>query len=160
MLDIGCGTASILQFLPDIKYTGFDMSRQYIDYAKKKYGDRGVFFCRKIGTEIINEFSTSFDIVLAKGILHHLNDEEAIALFEVAKSVLKPGGRLITFDGCYREGQSRIARFILSQDRGRFVRTKEEHERLAKRVFSQVQLDIYDDLARIPYTHIIGKYSL
>jgi hypothetical protein len=89
-----------------------------------------------------------------------LNEEEAIALFEVAKSVLKPGGRLITFDGCYREGQSRIARFILSQDRGRFVRTKEEYERLAKRVFSQVQLDIYDDLARIPYTHIIGKYSL
>ena len=34
ILDIGCGTASILDFLPDnVSYTGFDMNQRYISYA-------------------------------------------------------------------------------------------------------------------------------
>lgn len=45
ILDVGCRTADILMYLPkDIVYYGFDLSREYINSAKNKYGNRGKFF--------------------------------------------------------------------------------------------------------------------
>ncbi len=45
ILDIGCGPGSILDILPgNCAYTGFDVSRSYIDSAQKHYGRRGSFF--------------------------------------------------------------------------------------------------------------------
>ncbi len=42
----------------------------------------------------------------------------------LARAALRPGGRLVTADGCYLDGQSRIARLLLKMDRGRHVRTE------------------------------------
>ena len=47
VLDIGCGPAEILNALPRINYYGFDINPLYINSAKKKYGSRGKFFCKK-----------------------------------------------------------------------------------------------------------------
>jgi len=42
ILDIGCGPADILHYLPaGVEYTGFDMSQRYIDDAGKEFGSRG-----------------------------------------------------------------------------------------------------------------------
>ena len=44
IFEIGCGTGSSLQYLPEnINYTGIDISSNYIDFAKNKYGNRGDF---------------------------------------------------------------------------------------------------------------------
>jgi SAM-dependent methyltransferase len=95
-----------------------------------------------------------FDIVLATGVLHHLDDEEARELFRTAREALRPGGRLVTLDGCYVDGQSRMARYLLSRDRGKFVRAPEAYVRLARSQFEDVQASVRDDLLRIPYTHV------
>jgi SAM-dependent methyltransferase len=159
ILDIGCGTADILDLLSDIEYTGFDMSQEYINSAKKKYGERGMFICKRVSADMASGLGT-YDIILAKGILHHLNDDEAVELFKLSRIILKPKGRLITFDGCYVEGQSPIARYLLSRDRGRYVRTKDAYLDMANRVFFRVKVTVHHDLLHIPYTHIIGEYSL
>ena len=101
----------------------------------------------------------TFDLVMAIGVIHHLNDAQAAKLFELARRVLRPGGRLVTFDGCYVPRQSRIARWMLAHDRGRFVRTQEEYLRLASAHFSKVESQIRHDLLRIPYTHLILRCS-
>ena len=36
ILDIGCGTGKILESLPAVDYYGYDISKKYINYAKKK----------------------------------------------------------------------------------------------------------------------------
>lgn len=154
ILDIGCGPADIVEHFPDVDYTGFDSNQAYIDSAIRKYGHRGHFFCGLVDKVTVSE-ENAFDLVLATGILHHLDDNEAIALFELAKSVLKNGGKLVTFDGCYEEGQSVFARYMLSRDRGQFVRTREKYLDLAAKMFSDVKVGIRHDLLRIPYTHII-----
>ena len=96
-----------------------------------------------------------FDVVIAHGVLHHLDDDAAATLFGVARRALKPGGRLVTFDGCFAEGQSALARLFLSLDRGRHVRSRDAYERLARGEFDQVESFVRHDLIRIPYTHLI-----
>jgi cyclopropane fatty-acyl-phospholipid synthase-like methyltransferase len=154
ILDIGCGPGDILEYLQDVDYLGFDMSPEYIYAAKKRFGNKGQFFCDLVTKNTVKENST-FDIVIALGILHHLNDNKALELFDLAWKALKLGGRLITFDGCYMKNQSPLTRFILSKDRGQYVRTEQEYLRLTNQIFPSVKTTISNNLLRIPYTHII-----
>ena len=154
VLDVGCGTASILEHLGDVSYTGFDPTPGYIQAACATYGQRGAFFVGRIG-EVSSAELPTFDVVLAKGVLHHLDDRLAKELFGLAAAVLEPGGRLVTFDGCYSAGQSGLARFIISRDRGQNVRTADAYEALARTAFEDVQVHVRDDLLRVPYTHAI-----
>ena len=97
--------------------------------------------------------------MLATGVVHHLDDERAIRLFELACHALKPDGRLITYDGSFVEGQTRLARFVVSRDRGRFVRTRHAYLALASEYFERVESAVRHDLLRIPYTHLILQCS-
>lgn len=54
ILDIGCGLADVLEYLPKVNYWGFD-------------------------------------IVIAAGLLHHLDDAESLALLSLAAIALKKG---------------------------------------------------------------------
>ena len=154
VLDIGCGTGEILEHLPATEYFGFDASQEYIDSASARFGSRGRFACETVTSKTLQTLA-AFDIVLAVGILHHLDDHEAIALLTLAKNALVPGGRLITLDVCYVEGQSPIARFIISRDRGQNVRNNAGYEGLARAVFVRVEGVVRHDLARVPLTHLI-----
>ena len=157
VLDIGCGTGNILEHLKGLDYHGFDMNAVYIERARKKYGKAGQFTCGNVVTADIEP--KSFDVVLASGILHHLSDEETQSLFRLAASVLKPGGRLVTLDGCYAQNQSRIARYLISKDRGEYMRNQEEYYRLASKVFSEIKTSLRHDLLRIPYTLLIMEMA-
>jgi len=158
ILDIGCGAGDILRHMPPVEYVGFDMDEQLVQAARKIYGQRGKFFRRKLGKDAVADFG-AFDIVVATGVLHHLDDGEAIELFELAAGLLKPGKRLVTLDGCYAAGQSALARFILSRDRGRYVREPRAYVCLASQVFDKVEHTVYDKLLRIPSSIIIMECS-
>lgn len=155
ILDIGCGTGKMFDALPDwISYTGFDLNQAYVEQAASKYGSAAAFVHGEVGAA--PQLPTdAFDVAIATGILHHLDDDEAMQLFELALGCLKPGGRLVTSDPVYGEGQSSAARFIISLDRGQNVRTREEYVSIAESVFRRVDVDIRHDRIRIPYTHIL-----
>lgn len=159
ILDLGCGPAEILNYLPAVNYTGFDISPEYIDAARKRFGSKGRFFCGDVGSATIEGEHGTFDLAMAVGVLHHLDDAQAGKLFALARRALCPGGRLVTYDGCYVPGQSRVARWLLAQDRGKFVRSQEAYVRLAAAHFSNVQPSVRHDLLRMPYTHIIMRCS-
>jgi 2-polyprenyl-3-methyl-5-hydroxy-6-metoxy-1,4-benzoquinol methylase len=157
LLDIGCGTAQILDHLPHkMTYVGFDASKEYIKMATQKYIDRNAQFFAKLVTDSnIGDFEP-FDLVIATSLLHHLDDEEVIHLFSLGKNFLKPNGRMITIDPCYlEENQRKLARFIISHDRGQNVRTTHQYQKLAQKIFSNVGLHVRNDLLRIPYDHAI-----
>lgn len=154
VLDIGCGPADIVAELPRVDYTGFDSNPEYIATATKNYGDRGRFYCRSVNEETLGEH-VNFDIVLAVGVLHHLDDDEAEKLFRLAHAALAPGGRLVTLDGCFVPGQSPIARFLISRDRGRFARNEAGYRKLAAGVFGKIDTVIRHDLLTVPYTHLV-----
>ncbi len=157
ILDIGCGPADVLNYLPAVNYTGLDISPEYIRSAKKRFGARGRFCCGDVGLATIEGEQGTFDLVLATGVIHHLDDAQAARLLDLARLVLRPTGYLVTYDGCYVPQQSRAARWLLAQDRGKFVRTREEYLWLASARFSKVESHLRHDLLRIPYTQLIMR---
>jgi SAM-dependent methyltransferase len=154
ILDIGCGLGNMVPFLPECKYFGVDANPSYIAYARKRYGYRGEFICNRAAHMHIEQFGT-FQIVMAVGLLHHLDDMEASELFRIAFNVLKPAGRLISVDVATTPNQSAFERYILGRDRGQFVRAESQYMALARSCFKQVTPYLRKDLTRVPYTHLI-----
>jgi SAM-dependent methyltransferase len=153
ILDVGCGPGGMVPYLPRSEYDGFDANPDYIQRAQQRFPE-GRFVCDRVSEHNLPH-SEYFDIVVALGIVHHLDDLEAVQLFRMAHRALKPEGRLLTLDGVWVPNQSRFAKFLLGRDRGRFVRHKEEYVELASTSFSTVKSTIRHDLLRIPYSHLI-----
>ncbi len=156
ILDIGCGPADILAYLPESigEYAGFDMNPAYINAARRRWGSRGTFACQKVEAAALKT-GNAYDIVLANGIVHHLDDSEAGHLFDVAHHALRTGGWLLTYDNVYVENQSWFARWLIAHDRGKAVRTRERYEAMARERFSRVETTILHDTLRVPYTILV-----
>jgi trans-aconitate methyltransferase len=153
ILDIGCGPGDILEFLPEVNYIGFDVDANYIKTAKEKY-PHYQFQCTDVKTFQLEDPQT-FDIVVATGVLHHLNDDECKALFHLAKNALKPNGTFVSLDGCYIPNQNKISKFLIDNDRGEFVRTPEDYVSLAEDSFKTITTSIEEKYFRLPYTLVI-----
>lgn len=155
VIDVGCGTAAILDHLPSgVRYYGFDLSQAYIDAARKSYGGRGEFTCQDITTLPPGDLPPC-NIAIAIGLLHHLDDADARGLIESLHRLLAPGGKLVTVDPAYWTPQSPLARFMIARDRGQNVREGSAYEALVPDTYTRVVLSRRDDLLNIPYSHAV-----
>ncbi|MCX7144232.1 MAG: class I SAM-dependent methyltransferase [Proteobacteria bacterium] len=154
LLDIGCGTAQLLEFLPgDATYVGYDPSPEYIAHARYRYGDRGEFHLGQFNAAEAAA-SQPFDLVTACGVLHHLDDIQAQELIALARRVLLPGGRFISIDPTYSKDQNWFSYLLVSRDRGQNVRFGQEYDELAKPYFREINGTLRHR-RWIPYTHWI-----
>src|SRR5439155_26432553 len=119
VIDIGCGTARVLQSLPAVKYFGLDISPDYIAFARRTYGDKGTFVVGDMRSLRGDSRFKDADIVIAIAVLHHLYDEEAADCIGFAYDALKRGGRLVCFDACWIRNQVVVCKWVMSRDRGR-----------------------------------------
>ena len=154
ILDIGCGTGEILRYLPQVEYLGIDLSPYYIRSAQDRFGDRGDFFVGK-ADDLQLPPDRKFELAMAIGLLHHIEDTEVERFFDAVRGPLAPGGRLVTVDPTFIDGQHPLARFLIKRDRGLNVRTIDEILWLAGRHFDSPKASVRTDLLRIPYTHVV-----
>jgi SAM-dependent methyltransferase len=153
VLDLGCGPGELLPYLGDVRYTGIDISEQYIAQARKQFDGRAEF---RVGDATrIDADLRGFDLVLVAGVLHHIDDEGVRRLFASAAEVLGPEGRMVSVEPVFAPGQSRAARAIIARDRGNHVRSEDEYAALGKSAFGDVRTTVRHDLLRIPYSHCV-----
>lgn len=159
VLDIGCGPGDLVTHFPHgVDYTGTDLSAAYIESANARFGDRGRYFQGRVGDLDPSELG-EFDVVIAKSLLHHIDEDEALHLFDSATAVLAPGGHLVTLDAAYTPDMSKASRWVVGRDRGQSILTPEGYETLARRAFGTVRTAVHHDLLRIPYTHVFMDCS-
>jgi len=158
VLDMGCGPGDILRLLPPVEYLGFDLSPRYVDSARRRFGSRAEFLVADVTTIAFFE-PNAYDLVLAKGLLHHIDDLAARRLFSLAAKALRPGGKLVTVDGCFHDAQPTLHRMLTGLDRGEHIRRPAEYVSLAAGQFSAVDMDVRDDLLRIPYSLAIATFT-
>lgn len=156
VLDVGCGPAAILDLLHDVKYIGLDHNPNYIATATKKYGSKGTFICA--GVDQLNDYGLkTFDRIIILGVMHHLDDAQLTQLMMSLTDRLNHGGVLITFDVAFEDKQNLIAKLLAKNDRGKFVRTKEQYLKFIEMSFKVQQADLRHDLLRVPYTHLLTR---
>jgi SAM-dependent methyltransferase len=154
ILDLGCGPADLLAHLPASigKYVGIDSNPAYIREARTRWRDRPAEFSVADVNSAASPPAGAFDIVLAIALLHHLDDAAVRKVCAMAHAVLVPGGRFITYDNVYIDGQHPFARWLIARDRGAAVRTVESYRALAGSAFTDVQGDVGHDWLRVPYS--------
>lgn len=150
ILDIGCGLGDSLEYIENPVYFGYDISKTYIEYAKKKYKKKGVFLCRNFSQKEIKRLP-KFDYILLIGILHHLTNDQILNLLRNIKRTMKKDGCLITLDPIYMKDQNYFARFLISHDRGKNIKTKKKYLRMLKLFFKNSISRTYNQ-SFIPYT--------
>lgn len=153
VLDLGCGTGDALAFLPDVRYWGVDSNEAYLRAAQRRFGARGTFLVADLAS-LGDVPDGAFDVVLALGVLHHLDDEQCRHVFAAAGRVMTPAGRFVSHDPVLTACQSAAARWVVRRDRGRHVRTAEHIVGLAGESFGEVRHEIIPRPLRIPYTEI------
>lgn len=161
LLDVGCGTGSLLSYLPaGVRYTGFDLNPAYIDAARQRFGARGRFFCARVGEEPRELDASHFDRVVAVALLHHLTDAEAGHLLRTARRLLAPGGVFVSIDPTLHDGQSWLSAFMARRDRGGAVRSPDAYRQLVAPHFDAIDSRVATDMLNIPYSHWIARASL
>lgn len=152
ILDVGCGTGDLLAYLPDgIDYHGWDISSDYIAAARSRFGDRGRFTAGLLGEcDVVAE--APYDLVIASGVLHHLDDDEARRFAALARLAVRDGGRFVSIDPVIADGQHPVARFLITRDRGQHVRTGEAYTALVRGTFTEVT-GVLRHRRWVPYTH-------
>lgn len=154
ILDLGCGPGEILELLPQVDYLGIDLSRKYVQAAQRRFGDRGRFVCADVRSLSPGTYKR-FDAIIAIGVLHHLDDRDAVGMMGTAARLLADGGRFVTVDPGLTHEQPGVARWLIGHDRGRGVRSPDGYRELAVEHFGSVQVSVHHDLARVPYTHVV-----
>jgi SAM-dependent methyltransferase len=156
VVDIGCGTADIEAHLGTAAYVGFDPNEHYVSSARRRIGRDGAVLHAAIGDDDLPaRLPGDVDLVIAVGVFHHLDDHLVAAALGLASSILRDGGRFVAVDPGFVEGQHRLARALISRDRGQNVRTVESTTELVAPHFPDHTIEVRTDLLHVPYTHII-----
>jgi len=155
VIDIGCGSAQALEFLPDVNYIGLDVNPDYIAFARRTYGSKGTFVVGDVRSLNADSRFHNADIVMALGVLHHLDDQEAADCVQFAHDALKPNGRFVCHEACWVPNQGALSKYIMGSDRGRNIRTERQYRELAAKVFRNVEAQVDTKPMRIPYVTIV-----
>jgi SAM-dependent methyltransferase len=152
VLDVGCGPADVLLFLPEgVHYEGIDTSRDYIEGAARRHGVRGMFRVAQVQGETPTE---PYDLVLVLGLLHHLDDAVAVEVLRAA-AALAPNGRVLSLDGCRGATSTGLRGFFYDVDRGQHVRDQAGYEALARRAGLVPHSQRWAGMLRVPYTLLV-----
>lgn len=155
ILDLGCGPGDLPIHLPDTigEYLGVDMNPAYVEAARAQWkGHQTLSFTCADLSGMAAPHRDYYDIVVALGVVHHLDDASARRMFAIAYDALAPCGRLVTYDQVYITRQNAIARWLISHDRGQAVRTADLYRQLANGPFTHVSDAVLHDTLRVPYT--------
>jgi len=153
ILDVGCGTGSVLNYIDktiNVDYVGCDINQDYIRQAGKKFGSKGTFYCCDVNA--LSEKESDFDIVIAIGIFHHLDDKSALTLVDSVKRKLKTGGAFFIAEPVRTENQSRFEKYLMKNDRGKNIKAETGYLSMLKDFFSSVESKIVRDSHFIPWT--------
>ncbi len=158
VLDVGCGPGHFVTELPGVDYLGIDLSTEYIEAARRDFGHLGRFLVGTAESIPAEELGT-FDVVIARALLHHLDEHEIRGLLDTTRRLLNPGGHFVCFEATFTPDMSRASRWVVSKDRGQSVLAPEGYAVIARDYFNDVRVAVHHDLLRIPYSHAIMEAS-
>ncbi len=132
ILDVPCGTGEFCKLFNAASYIGIDISKEYIEYAKKTYNR--AFYCMDARKSGFDNFY--FDYILILGLLHHLDMSSVASVLEEIKRILKKDGRVLLIeDAPITYKWNFIGKFLQRYDVGNNIRVAEEYNKIIGKYF-------------------------
>lgn len=101
-LDVGCGTGRLLAALhgawPGMRLTGIDLSRPYLEEARRLIGRTARVKLEEAAAESLPYGEASLDLVVSSFLLHELPKEIRTQVIAEMARVVKPGGLVVIVD--------------------------------------------------------------
>lgn len=133
IVDVGCGVGNFSTFFPKASYTGIDIDPALIAVAKAHYP--GAFIVADAAHLPFRK--NSFDVVLAVGMLHHLDAETLkLVIQEFARVAKKNAAVVIVEDERPTLLNHPLAFLLYALDRGGQFRKKIVYQRLLQNSFT------------------------
>lgn len=126
-LDLGCGTGIYAGFFPPDAYVGADINSAYIQAAQSRFPAHR-FVVQDATVPSFND--AEFDACMISGVLHHLDDQEAGRLLQLAARAVRPSGKIVVWEDIPASRWNLVGNVIHSLDLGRHIRTPEGYRTL------------------------------
>ena len=95
VLDVGCGSAQLIQFLPpDVRYSGVERDEKHVAQLRRKYPDIPLFV-RDLEREQIELGEAGFHVIVLLAVLEHLHNGEQV-LADLRNHLLADGRLIAT----------------------------------------------------------------
>jgi len=139
ILDVGCATGNASAIFKDFDYTGIDIDAGAIGFAAYRFRrfPNMQFLCMDLNRL---EKPADYDCIIFGSAGHHIPNDELVKLLNQFRELLQPGGVLGVFDIVRTGNESRLVRFVMSIDQGKFHKTIEEYHEL----FSKADLKVVE----------------
>ena len=85
ILDIGCGPAEIIEYIPNANYYGYDIDKRSIRYAKRKFLKKNYHFYNRSFDQHELKKLPKFDFIILFGIMHHLDNIQVNSILRLCK---------------------------------------------------------------------------
>jgi len=148
--DIGCADSVFLKYNTNlISYYGYDINSQFIKKSKKVYKSNKKYnFVCCAAAEIANLQFKPNSIVLMCGIIHHLNDEDAINLIS---NINTQNVEAFAIDPLKKDKLGFLNKFFISIDRGNYIRDESQY----KKIFHSFKIIHKNNFLIFKYEHIM-----
>lgn len=135
LLDFGCSSGNTTAAFLDFEYTGVDVDKKSILYAKKRWvGHKNVRF---VCADILGSAFTKqkYDFILFAGTGHHLSPDQLTPILNKLISLLTIDGQIWFYDILKPGKESHLlTRILASIDRGKYIRTYSQYQQKFKKV--------------------------
>jgi SAM-dependent methyltransferase len=167
VVDLGCGPGMLLQKkMINNNYLGIDISSKYTTQAEmnaRKLSIQSFFETKeveKVNYEKYSDFLGGRPIFLALGLFHHLPFEDLKLLLKQIKKT-QSNVQVLSIDPVFIDNQDFVSKYIVSQDRGKFVRHKDDLiEILLQDDFKPKKLEVGKEFTRLPSDLMCALWEL
>lgn len=155
ILDLGCGPGIFRDLLECKSYCGVDMDITAIKYARCKFRKSTNSLFLNYRVEELDQSEQirgiKFDVILAHGLIHHLNDSQVCSLFRIVRHFLASDGRFISFDPCFTAKQALVSKKLMLADQGKYIRSIAGYKELFASSELKFTSHIERDYLIVPY---------
>lgn len=125
ILDAACGTGALYDICMPCLYYGLDIDENRIMDCIQNFPEGHFCVADASKTNFPDAF---FDIVLAAGLFHHVDDQLANEILKEFKRLLKKSGKIIVIDAIWPSNIFNVVGWIgRKMDQGDFVRHSNEY---------------------------------
>lgn len=160
VIELGCGTGISLETIDTSRYTGIDLSQEYLDKARSR-NDMATLIRGDVSdaSTFKNLFAGKSDSILALALWHHLNDNQLYKTLVNVSKIAQTGTKVYFLDPFIDKMTSKPAAWVAKNDRGKYLRSVIELSEIANMAGFKVKYQISRKEIHIPTNVIMGSFT-